>query len=291
VWQAYQYLAGSISSEAPYEVQYCLEAALREWAKKDCLITTGFTYGPLAYHFNGLDPWKEVKALVPSFSAQHFDRVLVLIGVPRLYRHKPIFCIPLFHELGHFVDRHVGVVAYIRLNALQQGGSFNQVTLPPLHWAEHFADLFAACYVGRSSTGLLEAVVPNAPANQTHPASKDRIDLVEKFVNGISDPRLTAFEIALKNLGAPALKIRHTVPNLTSAYNDVRPVDIKSAAELHGLFDAAWSYFSVNESKPVSPMTNVAMSVEQFERTVNDLTEKSIRNYSTKEMWKAHAAP
>ena len=159
VWRAHQYLAGSISREAPYEVKLCLSKALADWIQKECLITTALVDEPHGFHFLRADPWSILKSVVPSFPVGAFDPILVLIGVPRLYKHKPLFCIPLYHELGHFIDQHYGVSDFVVLN-----------NSPPLnfpsqswqsHWAEHFADLFAACYVGMASVQVLEALAPN----------------------------------------------------------------------------------------------------------------------------------
>jgi hypothetical protein len=291
IWQAHQYLAGSISKEAPYEVQFCLERALTEWAKKPCIITTGLLDAELNYHFNAFDPWAEVRALFPHFDTQGFDRVLVLIGLPRLYRHKPLFCIPLYHELGHFVDRHWGITPFIHLRSVQNNGSYLGISLSPPHWAEHFADLFAACYVGQSSTGLLQALGPNNQANATHPATADRIDLVQKFISGAQDPRLDVIRNVLQQISAPALKVRHKVPDLADSYDDLRPLTIDSEEYLHGLFEASWNYFSACEVKPDSPWTSRPLDLAELEKVVNDLTEKSIRNFSVKKMWSVNATP
>ncbi len=291
VWTAHKYLSGSISREAPYEVQYCLELALKDWAKKQCIITTGLLDGPYEYHFYQLDPWHQVRVLFPNFDAQGFDRSLVLVGLPRLYQHKPIFCIPLYHELGHFVDRHWGVTNLIAIWTVSGVGLTRGISLSQPHWAEHFADLFAACYVGSASVGVLETIAPHNPASVTHPATVDRMSLVKNFLNGIPDLRIDVVRSALNMLTAPPLVLKYVAPNISTVFDDLRPAHITSPEELHGLFDAAWAYFSTSAANPISIWTGRDLDIEDLEKIVNDLTEKSIRNYSIRELWSVHAHP
>lgn len=289
VWIGHQYLSGSTSKEAPYEVQFCLERALNDWAKKKCIITTGLTGRPFDYHFFNLDPWQQIRAMFPGFNIQLFDAGLILIGVPRLYRHKPVFCIPLYHELGHFIDLHWGVSNLTVLRSLQAPGSVPNLSLP--HWAEHFADLFSACYVGPAGTGVLTMIADHHPSSTTHPATRDRSELVRKFLAGEYDPRLEALQQSLKLLSAPALVTRYTSTSLIDAFSDLRPVSILNEPQLHGMFADAWDYFVQSSSSQTSIWTGRPTDVEEVQRIVNDLAEKSIRNYSIKTLWDANATP
>lgn len=40
IWRATQYLAGSTSNKAPYELVYALRKALEDWGLSDCIVTT-----------------------------------------------------------------------------------------------------------------------------------------------------------------------------------------------------------------------------------------------------------
>jgi hypothetical protein len=284
IWFAHQYLSGSISRESPYEIQFCLEAALKEWAKKECIITTALLDRPYDFHFLPADPWQDIRALFPNFDTANFDPVLVLMGLPRLYKHKPVFCIPLYHELGHFVDRHWGVTNFVLLRTLT-GALGSPVRLTAKHWAEHFSDLFAACYVGFSSVDCLKMISPNDPASPTHPATADRFALVKAFLAGESDPRIEAIQSSLKVLGAPPLAIRFIQPNIDDSFDDLRPGRLNSISELHGLFESAWAYFLRVAGLPVAPWSGRPTKIDELERIVNDLTEKTIRNFAVQRMW------
>ena len=137
---AERYLSGSTTKESPSELEYCLRHALRTRINRDFLITTALTEDQ-NFHFLPSDPWQFILKTISGYDAKGFDALLVQLGVPKIYCHKPIFCIPLYHELGHFVDVYYGVT---RLSLLTH--SILHPTLQS-HRLEHFADLFAACYV------------------------------------------------------------------------------------------------------------------------------------------------
>jgi hypothetical protein len=283
VWAAHQYLAGSISREAPYEVKLCLSKALDDWVHKDCLITTALVDEALGFHFLQADPWSLLKNAVPGFPIGSFDPILVLIGVPKLYKNKPLFCIPLYHELGHFVDFHYGVSDFMVLSNPPPAGI--HPTTWRSHWSEYFADLFAACYVGAASAEVLESIAPNAGHSATHPGTADRANLVRVFLAGGADSRINAFRDALAFLGAPPLLVRYTVPSVTDDFDDIRPYSVSSVPELHGLFAAGWTYFGQSLARGGFPWTTSALREDEIEKTINDLVEKSIRTFSVREMW------
>lgn len=280
---ANRYLAGSTTKESPYELEYCLRGVLRKWSKRECLITTALTDGR-DFHFYPVDPWDFVKTALPSFDTKGFDAPLVQLGVPRIYSHKPLFCVPLYHELGHFVDISNGVVDLSVLVA--------PAVLPSSlsHRREHFADLFAAAYVGASNTRALETIAPNHPTTATHPATADRVAMVREFLNGRSTPLIALLQGCLAQLGLPVLKIEYTTPTIGDAFDDIRTFRVRSEGELHGLFDSAWRYFEDALDKKAPPWSS-GMTDAEIERIVNDLTEKSIRNTSIRERWSSGAAP
>lgn len=282
VWLGHAYLSGSISREAPYEVQFCLSRALEPWAKKECLMTTALRQGQHDFHFYDADPWLLIQRTMPGFDTCGFDPTLVLIGLPRLYRHKPIFSIPLYHELGHFVDRHWGITALTALLAAQRD---SLAAIPQSHWGEYFADIFAAMYVGDACVKVLQMIAPDHVPSSSHPATKDRTGMVESFLNNRPDDRLSALQASLQSLGAPLLQIRFEIPNINAEFDDLRPYALNSDRQLHGLLRAAWGYFERSLSGGVSTWPPQYVRPEDRERIINDLTEKSIRNYAIRRMW------
>jgi hypothetical protein len=281
---ANRYLAGSTTKESPYEIEYCLQAVLPKWSKRDCLITTALT-DERDFHFRPTDPWGFVKAALPNYDTAGFDPLLVQLGVPRVYSHKPLYCVPLYHELGHFVDVSNGVTNLSRL--IQPPNSPSELQ----HRLEHFADIFAAAYIGRCSIRALEIIAPNNPTSVTHPSTADRVALVEEFLAGRQTGIIPIFQTCLQHLGLPFLQIEHVAPNLTPAFNDIRTHAVTSKRELHGLFNSAWAYLEDSLDNRSAPWIASNSTTAEIERVVNDLTEKSIRNASSRERWESGATP
>lgn len=281
---ANRYLAGSTTKESPYEIEYCLQAVIPKWSKRDCLITTALT-DERDFHFRPTDPWAFVKAALPNYATAGFDPLLVQLGVPRVYSHKPLFCVPLYHELGHFVDISNGVTNLSSL--IQRPNSAWELQ----HRLEHFADLFAAAYIGRCSIGALEIIAPNNPTTMTHPSTADRVALVEDFLAGRSTSIIPLFQACLQQLGLPPLQIEHVALNLDAAFDDIRTHAITSKSELHGMFNSAWAYLESALDNRSAPWIAPSSTTADIERVVNDLTEKSIRNASIRERWDSGATP
>jgi hypothetical protein len=281
---SYQYLSGSTTKESPYEIIFCLEHAVRPWVIKETIITTGLTYGQ-DFHFQPADPWDFIKLNITSFSTNNYDPKLIFIRVPRLYIHKPLYCIPLFHELEHFVDISLGVtIRSLLLAPASPYLSMSVMPVPPRHRMEHFADLFAASYVGRSSIETLLTIAPNDAASVTHPSTADRVRIVDDFLSGSPSNIVDLFQNSLSALGAPTLTKHFLKPDLTQEIDDIRPDEIKNLEELYGMFEAAWKYLAnLLDYKQAPWASNVTDS--RIEQIINDLTEKSIRSYAIIERW------
>ena len=160
--RTYTYLAGSTTKEAPYEMEYRLHKALAPGVARDTVITTALT-DHHDFHFAPADPWTFVTQYLttvggnPGDDTNGYSPLLVQLGLPRLYRHKPIYCIPLYHELGHFVDELHGLT---NLSAVIEPAMIATNHLPfpagtPIafrnrveinHRKEYFSDLFGAAH-------------------------------------------------------------------------------------------------------------------------------------------------
>jgi hypothetical protein len=278
------YLSGSTSKEAPYEMEYCLRVALSDWVKEKSIITTALT-ADQDFHFVNADPWAFIRRTIVDYDPKGYEPLLVLIGVPRLYRHKPIYCIPLYHELGHFIDLKLGVTNLSLLLSPPPAGASQELQLQlRRHRHEHFADLFAASYVGRASIGTLETIAPESPASSTHPATLDRVNLVESYLSKKTDPIITLFQQCLQHLNAPALTPKFTTTDIRPFFDDLRPYAVADFGELHGLFDVCWTYLCEALDRRTPPWSANANDGE-IDRIINDLAEKSIRNMSIRERW------
>lgn len=296
IWNASKYLRGSVSTEIPYEVEYSLSLALKDWVTHKCVISTALL-NDRHYHFCPLDTWKEIKLLLPDFDYDGFDALLIQIALPRIYRHKPLYYIPLYHELGHFIDNHFQITETSFL--------LNPVPLPPgatpqqvdaikrmvtLHRMEYFADLFAACYLGHENYKFLQKISASDPGSDpnvdsgTHPATNKRVAVAQDFLNGNRNQVVDVFQQVLDKLGLNRLEIKYSNPDLAETFGNLRPYTIANNSEVHGVFESAWNYFEDAVKKASEPWKDI--DEEDISRIINDLTEKTIRNKVITEKWK-----
>lgn len=294
----YVYLAGSTTKEAPYEMEYCLHKALAPWVARETIITTALT-SHHDFHFAPADPWKFVTQYLPGFPTNGYDPLLVQLGLPRLYRHKPVYCLALYHELGHFVDESYGITAlslvlepaFIATQHLPipAGASIQQRNrIESHHRKEYFCDLFGAAYGGRASIEALVTIAPGAPASQTHPATAEREASVDSFLGGRSTPLIDLFQRCLAQQAQPALAQFFQLPTIAQTFDDLRPYQVAGDRELHGVVGAAWTYLLQCLDQRTAPWISGSMSDSEIERIVNDLTEKTLRNASIRERWASH---
>lgn len=283
VWKCHRYLQGSTTKEAPYEIEYCIRHAIADWLPDPCIVTTALT-DEKDFHLEPGDPWEFVRTTMDRYEGEIPKEKLIFVGVPRIYKHMPLFCAALYHEVGHFVDISRNVSGTTVLLYPQPNASAEVQEVILAHRREHFADLFAACYVGQVIVDTLYAINPTAGPSLSHPATEQRIDALRAFLAGDRFDELTMFQDALKQLGLPILELRYDLPSVQGAFDDIRPYPIRSDSELHGMFVAGWSYLGRVKSG-AGPVWASDGDQLKAVRIVNDLVEKSIRNMSVRQLW------
>lgn len=148
--------------QIPYEVVYAIEKAAKDWGTSNILITTAII--------------QEANFYFHSSNRDFFDSIEIELGIkinyqpvqialPYIYRHKPLFCVPLFHEFGHFVDTDNGIVTISLLNSSEDVGpdlpdvkASSEIaklsgrereywkSVVMMHRKEYFADLVGVAY-------------------------------------------------------------------------------------------------------------------------------------------------
>lgn len=293
-WSATQYLSGSTTKLIPYEVVHCLRLALRDWTNGQFIITTAIIQ-ERNFYFSEVN--EEFYKFALAFTGVTFQHRLVQIQMPELYRQRPLYSIALYHELGHFLDRHRQITPFAQM--LMTGDS--DAALPELsgkppgwsddkyeyakdaHLREYFADLFAACYVGSAIREFLGEFAPDQLMSMSHPGTHFRRQMIEVLLKGETNKVIDYFNLALNGLNLSPLSIRNERPEVMDVFDQVRPVAVQSEAELHGLFEAGWHALNEAQRRDRNPWNR--LSAGDVERIVNDLTEKSIRNYMIRQKW------
>jgi hypothetical protein len=289
VWRVTQFVSGSRSKDAPHETQYVLKKALRDWISKEVLVSSA-ALEEFNFFLNTEDVWEFIARSINQFDTEGYQPLVVRIGSPEAYKHRPLFCTPLFHELGHFVDHYFEVSKFsLLLN--------HPEPLPPnitaaqwqfvnlRHRMEHFADLFGACYCGYASNKSLLAIAPSNGDSPTHPATFRRVAVVDDFLQGRANSAVDILQDACERRTGKRLVPRFRLPNLASSFNEVLTYRIQGDDELYGMFSAGWDYLHDQITFKTAPWIEVGTGVPEIEKTINDLVEKSIRNFEIRERW------
>ena len=297
IWHATQFLTGTTSNRVPYEVTYLLREVLLDWNLGDSIVTTSLIQSPDFYCESVLRAPSEVLKGLPT-SGVALSKYLVQIGVPEIFQHMPLFCAPLYHELAHYVDQRSRVIKKLLIyreaevaEALPATRYFEKPLAPTVvrdHVTEHFCDLFAACYVGCCVTDYISQWSQNGGPERTHPLPEDRAQLTSDFISGRQNTLIDLLREAVdsEDIGFKLIP-RYTLPNVEACFRDVRPARITQLSELHGLLPAADAFlktllmnpgkFTIYPIGGVPPGRRVAL--------VNDLVEKSIRNFMISKAW------
>lgn len=289
VWRVMQFVRGSRSSDAPHETQYVLRKALRHWIPDEALISSA-ALEEFNFFLNPEDIWDHISRSLNLFDAAGYKPLVVRIGSPEALKHRPIFCVPLFHELGHFVDLHFKISEYSLLfsppppaptGVLPQQWYFANSR----HRMEYFADLFASCYCGEASKKSLSAIAPNNPDSPTHPATSRRVSVMDDFLSGRSNPVIDLLQQATSARTGSTLSPRFILPDVKRDFDDVLTYRINNDDELFGIFSAGWDYLFEQLAAASAPWIDENLTALGVESTINDLVEKSIRNYEIRERW------
>jgi hypothetical protein len=282
IWQSIKYISGSTSNKIPYEIVYALESALTDWTDEDHIICTALL-DDRDFHFNGIDLKKAVVGLVDFNDAPN----LIHIAFPKIYRHKYLYGPALYHELGHYIDtlKRVSELSFIVVNDFR--GTVVQFGIELSHRKEFFADIFAASYTGESIIRFLNNIAGGEGDSSTHPSTKRRVDVISKFLEGRSSPELDRINNTLKAIKLPVIEKKFTKPEISACFSNVRPYQIKTLGELHGIITSSWDYIDKIESESLEPWASV--EIYEAKKAINDLVEKSVRNWIIKEKW-ANAA-
>ncbi len=279
IWTANKYLVGSTSKTIPYELVYALTTALEDWSSGNNLVTTALT-DDFNFYFQGIDP--DFNKLVESYLGIELNYDLIQIALPKLYIHKPLYSIPLYHELGHFIDNKKRITKASLL--LHPPSVRTDIYQQNAHRSEYFADLFSVSYTGESTIIFLNEFASDAPDSYSHPATNKRIKIMTAFLEGISNDIIDIFTDTLNHLKLPSLRKRFITPNLDDCYNNIRPYPINDKKELHGILTGGWNHLiSISENNE-SCLKDISNEFEPA-RIINDITEKSIRNMILKSKW------
>jgi hypothetical protein len=303
LWVIARFLAGSTNKQIPYEVVYAVTKAAEEWFPSKKLLATTSILQEQNFYFYKLDP--NFFTILQTELGMAITFTPLQIALPYMYCHRPLFCTPLFHELGHFADFESKIVETSLIQSPPTSGP-DLPGLPPsaaiavnsallaqfqsafvAHRREYFADLFWVMYAGAASIEFLQQFAADQPTSFSHPATNHREAVMRDFLAGNPNQIVDMFQSVLRTRGLPPLAVRGRPLGLKDVFQEVRPITPKSAEEIYSVFAEAWSFLQGVEQNPTDLW--VSIPKRDRERVVNDLAERSIRNRMIMEQWDAFA--
>ncbi len=278
------YLEDSTLNNIPYETIYCLDLALKEWSLNDdieYIIVTTLRHNN--YFFDGTLAFTDnIYNYVSLLFGVDFQYRLIQISIPKRDVNDYMLNGVLYHELGHFVDRKYRITQ--RIIDTEYYMENREVQLNKYyHLAESFADIFASQYSPYTIQYTLRFLAPDAKGSFTHPSTKDRLELIQNFINGIPNDTTKKLSLATSYVLSKDLKKRFSTINYSDFYNLI-PTIVNKEDELHGLFHSVWDIWMNHKDQFVN------MDDSIIYRLLNNLIEKSISNYVVQKEWENHAS-
>lgn len=298
IWRATQFLTGTTSNRVPYEVTFLLREVLLDWGLGDSIVTTSVNQSPDFYcERASAAPEELLKELnLPGLTLSGH---LVQMGVPAIFQHMPLLCTPLYHEVGHYVEEHERFINWLFVRheqeliaALPEVQAFSQdarSSVAKSYATEHFCDLVAACYVGECvSDYIIQWDHPTVP-QPTHPSASSRAEVTRAFLADQSTPLIDLLKKAVQEADLNNIKLekKFVLPEVNECFRDVRPAIVSSIEELHGLLPAADAFLKSLLGSPADFVGDKIAQVPRWRQAhlINDLIEKSIRNFMILKAW------
>jgi hypothetical protein len=274
-----EFLANSSDSSAvPEELIFCLNSILKEWLpdSEKYVVTTSLSGKFNSYSVQSMDDSALLilKTFVESVFRMKFESRLILFNMPEALANDFLANVAMYHEIGHFVDQRFQIIDKI----FDQEPTLNILKGPDLlkekaHYREYFADLFAAQYIGDTCAGYVNYISYKSDSSATHPATDERVQLVDNFINGYSDPRINIIQSFTEKIAKQPLRIRYTKP--AEQFVDEGVITVTSTQEMYGLFISGWECWLSDTTFPRKDKTKLLDGYKKL----NGLIKSSIRNF------------
>ncbi len=257
--------------------------------KNNFIVVTSLSASLESYSFNPSLSDDLIYKLIENDYAIKFNYRLIQITLPRYFVHDYLSNVVLYHELGHFIDLKFKIFETIIVNKIIDK-TLPYYTKEPLkeghiiqryyHCMEHFADLFAAQYIGDCTNHVLNYIAFNARESQTHPATSTRIKIVNDFLNKkYSDAIISEIFKETKSRTSQQLEIRF-VDLPTDDFKNFVPYELRNISELHSIFITGWKFWKEEKNEVIQKHGR-----DNAYKVVNNLIEKSISNYIVTNSW------
>ena len=318
-FKSINFLDDSTTSNIPFEIVKCLEIAQNQWIPntKGFIIVTSLIKDVYGFSF---DPSLVVNnnyyTIISKLYNIDFDKKLIQINVPKYLRNDYLAMVPLYHELGHFVDKFYNIsnafysyitnqfftgklsgenlktvlyyFPYINDPSINEH-YINKIPHPIFlsHIAEYFCDLYASQYIENSLVNFLSYITEDSKDYSfSHPSTVSRNKIVEDF---LADDKknyvLNLIKFVIIKISGNELKKRFVNFNSTDL-DKLIPLKITDENQLHYLFNWGWNkWMNYAQDFEKSESMNYKLTESKVLEIINNLIQKSISNYIIEKNW------
>ncbi|RUA31625.1 MAG: hypothetical protein DSY77_12840 [Bacteroidetes bacterium] len=309
------FLDNSTLSNIPFEIVKCLELALKTWYPKndnDFIIVTSLIKNIKGFSFNPILSFYQLYYdIIEKNYGIKFKKKLIQINVPEYLVNDYLASVPLYHELGHFIDKYYNfsvILAndfstdihklisdkdFVEFFPLLQTVRPNELKSDQVkrylenQIAEYFCDIFASQYISDSLTIYLSFLAHKANSSPTHPSTENRQIVIENFLNNEHNFVISKLRETVLNCTKNSLNLEIRFRKFKNEdFKLLIPQEINSEAELHYLFKYGWDMWQSDWSD-LSRSNNMTENLTSYEvyTIINNLIEKAIGNYIVQNTW------
>jgi hypothetical protein len=276
IFYAIEFLDYKKESDIPKRLIFCLNKVLDEWildGTDKYFIVVSYNNTADNFFIKGYDQ-EYLKALIPLLKILFnvdCPQSLIQISKPKFLFNDYLSSIPLYHELGHFIDKNYQIIFNF-----SRESDFATHGITDVHFSEFFADLFAAQYIGKCTTAPLdETRTQSAP---THPSNAKRVEVVNTFIEGTGSPDCMKIVNELRRVTLlrtkQELKIRYeNIADEENPFLTLTPEILSNPKKLHSLFNAGWQ----NWLDPKSDIRRKYPKYDECSTVINELIRNSIK--------------
>lgn len=314
-----QFLDSSTLNQIPYEIVECLRLAMNEWEPTDeFIIVTSLINNAQGFSYEW---WLAIddnlyKSIETKYPPIKFEHRLVQINLPKALSRDYLVAVVLYHELGHFIDMRNSLMISLIYETLDKIylNSFSQAELDELkiyfpdlawyinnvnrpdwnliahyftstlfHFREYFCDLFAAQYVGKSSSLYVTYLGQNNNEHSpTHPSDVNRAKVVTDFLGGQNNLVVTLINNSVQRIKPTTLQKRYTDVPKTDFFQLVPTLLANN--QIHGIFNTGWDLWLTDQAALGAQVNSTEPS--RVYTVINNLIEKSIGNFISLNEWR-----
>lgn len=256
IFYGVQHLHYKEEKNIPKKLINCLNYVLNDWivdGTKNYYILISHNNDVANYSLRAYDQG-DIKILdraFKSFFNINYTQSLIQISKPKTLFNDYISSTPVYHELGHFIDKNYQITKSLFRDSTFLASNPNENIM---HYQEYFADIFASQYIGRSAIEPLNYIAFDSlnVDQASHPSNKKRINVLETFLQGSGaqmemDIINNLKAITLARCGHE-LKIRNIKLDV-DPFDTLKPVLIKEPEKIHSLFSEGWVNWLDENSK------------------------------------------